>query len=85
LNYTPIDPPVGSTDVSPSSPVTFTFSEPMSSDVAILWEPATGGGEYSWDSSQTILTYTHTVPFPSGQAIRWTLKEPPGSLTLLEI
>jgi hypothetical protein len=80
-----VDPPVGSTDVSPSSPVTFTFSEPMSSDVAILWEPATGGGEYSWDSSQTILTYTHTVPFPSGQAIRWTLNPEPGAPGLADV
>jgi hypothetical protein len=70
-----VNPPIGATGVDPLSPVSFTFSEPMSPEVSILWSPMPDGGpvSYSWSENARSLTATPQGPFPSGQSVRWTL------------
>jgi len=69
-------PANGATGVSPSTPIVFTFSEPMYTGATVALFTNQAGGTIlpaipSWNSAGTVLTYTPLSAWPSGASIGW--------------
>ena len=79
------DPADGATGVSPSAPVTFTFSSAVDpSSVTATFLSMTGSFypvTSSWSAGNTVLTCTPTPPFPGNATITWFVVIPPATFS----